>query len=215
MTLRSSTPKNRPAAQLQRLCWGHAAGAASRVVTLLLVLAAGAVVLLLAGHLRAREQVVAALEDQVQAAERHVQSLSRADAGMPAQAPLSEWQWRRYSEAIAQLNAPWPAIFDVMERMGTLEAVPIGIEPDIQAGRTRIVIEARTLPQAYAYLDRLSQDPGVRRVQLIRHELAVMQRPGPALASAGRVPNPAAAGLVRMTADVFWRFKSAFSESAS
>lgn len=203
MTMRPANLMRRPAARLHALCWGHSAGPLSRVVTLLLVLAACALVLSIAGRLQAKGRELAALEEQVQAAQRQAQSLSRRGPGTQAGAPpMSESQWRRYSEAIAQLNAPWPAMFDVMERVGTADAVPIGIEPDIQAGRTRIVIEAQTLPQAYAYLDRLLHDPGVRRVQPIRHELAA--RAVPAAVRSGTVS-------VRMTADIFWRLEPALA----
>ncbi len=188
---------------MHALCWGNSAGPVSSVVTLLLLMAACAVALFVALGLQAKDRKLVALEEQVQAAQRQAQSLSRRGPGTPVGAPpMSESQWRRYSEAIAQLNAPWPAMFDVMERVGTAEAVPIGIEPDIQAGRTRIMIEAQTLPQAYAYLDRLLHDPGVRRVQPIRHELAARAAPA-------AVPSGTAS--VRMTADIFWRLEPALA----
>ena len=46
----------------------------------------------------------------------------------------------------------------------------VSIEPDQRAGSVRVVAEARSLPAALAYAQRLGSAPGIRDVHLTRHE---------------------------------------------
>lgn len=173
--------------------FGHASSSWGRVLTLLLLLSAmGALAWSLASsHAATQERL--ALTDEVLVAERQAQAMQRSPVRAAVQPKLSESQWRRYGDVVAQLNAPWPAIFDLMERTKVQNVALIGLEPDMQARRIRIVIEGKSLADLYAYLERLSQAPEVSGVRPLRHEVQDKHPYQP----------------IRMTADVDWQAASA------
>ncbi|MEZ5500657.1 MAG: hypothetical protein R3E77_14690 [Steroidobacteraceae bacterium] len=84
--------------------------------------------------------------------------------------------------AIGELNTPWS------ELLGDLEAATkdshddialLAIEPDREHGNLRLAAEARSLPAALAYVQRLQHCATLRMPVLDHHEIQVKERERP------------------------------------
>lgn len=78
--------------------------------------------------------------------------------------------------AINDLTTPWSDLLRELELASadSKESVAIlGVEPDREKREVRIVAEARTLPIALAYVERLQKSAALRFPMLERHELQV------------------------------------------
>jgi hypothetical protein len=73
-----------------------------------------------------------------------------------------------------QLAVPWSSLLAELEAASQDVASTVSllqIEPDVQKHVVRITAEARTLPDALAYLERLQKSPVLRFPMLDSHEL--------------------------------------------
>lgn len=76
--------------------------------------------------------------------------------------------------ALHDLTTPWSVLLRELElasadSKGTVAV--LGVEPDRDKGEVRIAAEARTLPIALAYVERLQQSQALRYPMLERHEV--------------------------------------------
>jgi hypothetical protein len=75
---------------------------------------------------------------------------------------------------VAELAAPWSILLRELETasedIGGAVAV-LAVEPDREKGRVRIVAEARDLPTALAYIERLQKSRALRFPMLDSHEV--------------------------------------------
>lgn len=89
---------------------------------------------------------------------------------------------RAAAQAVAVLNVPWRdllgSVEEVTARFGKDVAL-LGIEPDLDAGKVRLVAETRSLPVALGYLAQLQAAGALHGALLDRHEVQadVAQRP--------------------------------------
>lgn len=78
--------------------------------------------------------------------------------------------------AIDDLTTPWSDLLRELELAsadsnGTVAV--LGVEPDRQKREVRVIAEARTLPIALAYVERLQKSAALRYPMLERHEVQV------------------------------------------
>jgi hypothetical protein len=75
---------------------------------------------------------------------------------------------------VTELSAPWSLLLQELEtasqEVGGSIAV-LAVEPDREKGRIRIVAEARDLPTALAYIERLQKSRALRFPMLDSHEV--------------------------------------------
>jgi hypothetical protein len=75
---------------------------------------------------------------------------------------------------VTELSAPWSLLLQELEAasqdVGGAVAV-LAVEPDREKGRVRIVAEARDLPTALAYIERLQKSNALRFPMLDSHEV--------------------------------------------
>ncbi len=69
-----------------------------------------------------------------------------------------------------QLNVPWAAILDGLERHATQDIALLGIEPDAVQGRLRLAFEARRLQSLVDFAQRLGESSAFERVALVKHD---------------------------------------------
>lgn len=83
---------------------------------------------------------------------------------------------------IRELGAPWSLLLQELETAsqdaGGAVAV-LAVEPDREKGRVRIVAEARDLPTALAYIQRLQKSRALRFPMLDSHEVRTEDRDQP------------------------------------
>src|SRR5258708_4081462 len=76
--------------------------------------------------------------------------------------------------ALAELTSPWSRLLQVLEQTsaesGGRVAV-LGVEPDREKHQLRVIAEARTLPIALAYVQRLQASDALRFPMLESHEV--------------------------------------------
>jgi hypothetical protein len=80
------------------------------------------------------------------------------------------------------LGAPWAILLQELEAASHDEAgnvAVLGVEPDREKGRIRIVAEGRDLPAALAYIQRLQRSRALRFPILDSHEIRTEDRDQP------------------------------------
>lgn len=86
---------------------------------------------------------------------------------------LSAGMQKAQEDILARLSLPWVALFKALEGAQDGTIALLAIEPNIKTGTVRLTAESGSLERALAYLDRLQQQPALREVTLIEHEIAV------------------------------------------
>ena len=84
--------------------------------------------------------------------------------------------------AIAELATPWTALLKELERAGEDSqgsVAALAVEPDRAKHEVVLLAEARTLPDALAYVERLQDSTALRHPMLASHEIQtkVAERP--------------------------------------
>lgn len=83
---------------------------------------------------------------------------------------LTNVQLNSINAVIRQLNAPWHAMFDVIERTAVPNVGILSLEPVPERGQILITAEARSSADMLAYLQSLQRQPEIARVDLLRHK---------------------------------------------
>lgn len=147
---------------------GRGSGPAARAAAVAALLAAMATLAAVGWHAVVLQQQRSALEAQVQARLAQTQSRQiKPTAGPP---PLSAAQVDAWNSVIRQINAPWPAIFDLLEERTPRDIALLSVEPEVRRGVLRITAEARTLEALLDYAHVLRGSALVADVTLVRHE---------------------------------------------
>lgn len=71
----------------------------------------------------------------------------------------------------AQLNYSWQPAFDALAAARSSKIALVSLDAVQATSRLKLVAEARQLADAIAYIETLQQQPGVRRVELLQHEV--------------------------------------------
>ncbi len=84
--------------------------------------------------------------------------------------------------AFAELTTPWSALLQDLELASAQtdgSVAVLGVEPDREKRQVRVLAEARTLPLALAYVERLQKSHALRYPMLESHEVQLKdpQRP--------------------------------------
>jgi len=77
-------------------------------------------------------------------------------------------------DAVAELATPWSVLLQELERAGEDSdgsVAVLAVEPDREKRQVRVVAEARTLPIALAYVERLQKSAALRYPMLESHEV--------------------------------------------
>lgn len=104
---------------------------------------------------------------------------SRRNTGM---GPVAAGVVEEAEPLVGELGAPWSVLLQELETAshdsGGAVAV-LAVEPDREKGRIRIVAEARDLPTALAYIERLQKSNALRYPMLDSHEVRTEDRDQP------------------------------------
>jgi hypothetical protein len=148
----------------------HPTGRGSRIGLWLLV--AGALVALGAiayqRHL-AREMVAleARLSEMRSMASRSAPALSEREADTPEVRD----QIKKANAVLQQMNVPWSELFAAIESAENGQVALLAVQPDARSHSVLIGGEAKDLPAALGYLERLERTKRLRDVVLMTHEL--------------------------------------------
>jgi hypothetical protein len=148
----------------------HPTGRGSRIGPLLLV--AGALVALGAvsyqRHL-ARDVVVreAQLSEMRGMASRSAPALSERESDTPEVRD----QIKKANAVLQQMNVPWGELFAAIESAEHGNVALLAVQPDARSHSVLIGGEARDLPAALAYMERLERTRRLRDVVLLTHEV--------------------------------------------
>lgn len=71
----------------------------------------------------------------------------------------------------AQLEYSWQPAFDALAAAGSGKIALVSLDAAQAKSQLKLLAEARQLADAIAYIDTLQQQPGVRRVELLQHEI--------------------------------------------
>ena len=131
-----------------------------------IVLAFGAAGAVLAGiQFHASNQTLAGLELRLE----DIESARNVGRGTVSTGAAEE-----AAPVVAELGAPWSMLLEELESasqdIGGAIAV-LAVEPDRDKGRLRIVAEARDLPTALLYVERLQKSKALRFPMLDSHEI--------------------------------------------
>jgi hypothetical protein len=74
-------------------------------------------------------------------------------------------------ETVDRLSMPWERLFGALEAAASEEVALLGIEPDAKAGTVLISGDSKDYLSALAYVLNLSRGDGLKRVQLVRHQV--------------------------------------------
>ncbi len=72
-----------------------------------------------------------------------------------------------------ELAYSWQPAFDALDAARSGKIALVSLDAVQAKSQLRLVAEARRLADAIAYIDVLQQQPGVRRVELLQHEVQV------------------------------------------
>ncbi len=75
------------------------------------------------------------------------------------------------NQAIARLNVPWSDMLDALEASATNEIALLNIEPTVQTGSVKLMVEAKTTEDMFAFIQNLSRQTFFQKVLLTKHEI--------------------------------------------
>lgn len=78
---------------------------------------------------------------------------------------------RTRSQVSAQLAYSWQPAFEALAAARSSKIALVSLDAVQSTSRLKLVAEARHLADAIAFIDALQQQPGIRRVELLQHEL--------------------------------------------
>ncbi|MBD3813350.1 hypothetical protein [Thiobacillus sp.] len=78
---------------------------------------------------------------------------------------------RTRSQVSAQLAYSWQPAFEALAAARSGKIALVSLDAVQSTSRLKLVAEARHLADAIAFIDALQQQPGIRRVELLQHEL--------------------------------------------
>lgn len=133
-----------------------------------LLIAGAAGVLLVAADYRSVAAQGAGLEARLGA----IRPGSRAGVGSKAAGRAAE----EAGAAVAELATPWSLLLQELEAAGADSKGSIAVlavEPDREKRQVQVLAEARTLPIALAYVERLQKSRALRYPMLVNHEVQV------------------------------------------
>jgi len=110
---------------------------------------------------------LAATEDALRAALAGARAVPAADAAWQRLSPSQRNAWNQVAR---QLNTPWSALLDALERATPNEVAIVSIEPDGAQGSVRLQAEAKTLDELLAYVSALKNTQPFESAALVKHE---------------------------------------------
>ncbi len=78
---------------------------------------------------------------------------------------------RTRAQVSAQLAYSWQPAFEALAAARSGKIALVSLDAVQSTARLKLVAEARHLADAIAFIDALQQQPGIRRVELLQHEL--------------------------------------------
>lgn len=78
---------------------------------------------------------------------------------------------RTRAQVSAQLAYSWQPAFEALTAAHSSKIALVSLDAVQTTSRLKLAAEARHLADAIAYIDALQQQPGIRRVELLQHEL--------------------------------------------
>lgn len=113
----------------------------------------------------------ALLRAQARAQARSEAAAARAPTPAPLRAPVPAAQANAVNAAVLQLNLPWRALHDAVQRATPATIALLALEPDAKKRSLRITAEARSSDDMIGYVEQLRQQDGFSAVGLVRHEI--------------------------------------------
>lgn len=91
-------------------------------------------------------------------------------AAQPATA-VSREEFAGARDTVQRLSMPWTRLFGALEHAASDRVALLAIEPDPKTGSVLISGDSRDYLAVLTYVASLSREPGLSRVQLVRHEV--------------------------------------------
>jgi len=111
----------------------------------------------------------AALQSEYAALER---AMARGQAAQAKTEPaLSPALIASANASIGQLNIPWPAIFQAVDRAATNQVGLLAFEPDVAQRLLRLSGETKTVAAMLGFVKRLHAQPAIGAARLLHHEI--------------------------------------------
>lgn len=113
-----------------------------------------------------------AQDNQVRSAALGQAARRAADAAVvPEPTPTDRRREAQARRLLVQLDAPWNELFTLLERHASPQVGLLRLDPDAATGQVRLTALAKDLGAMAAWLRALEQDPHLREVQLLQHQI--------------------------------------------
>jgi hypothetical protein len=97
---------------------------------------------------------------------------ARAELSLVADArPVGDDEYAFARDTARRLTTPWSALFRALEGARTDRVALLSVEPDLERRTVSISGEAKDYLAALSYVASLGEQPGLRNVHLVRHEV--------------------------------------------
>lgn len=113
-------------------------------------------------------QEAATLEPKLAASQQPRRASKSKDIKVSAQ---TEAEARQMEAVIQQLALPWDSLFKALEDTKSAKVALLAIEPDPKKGNLVIAAEAKNTSDVLRYIDKLQDEPMLRDVFLIQHQV--------------------------------------------
>lgn len=133
-------------------------------------------------YAKASEQVTRASASLMQWQSRH-QTVHATELKIPSE--KLETEQRREKEIIAALAFPWPSLFRQLEDTADDDVAILAIQPDARKGQLHIDAEAKDYEAVTSYIERLTSQPQLHDVHLLKHQVEVDSKQQPVTFSIG------------------------------
>jgi Tfp pilus assembly protein PilN len=170
------------ASSRQSAWWGHASGRRWRLTSALMLLIVAGLAGVQLWQSWQLWQAQAAVRTELRAVEAGRERALAMNGGKPstartgtaaptsAQAQALRDHRSALNRIVRQLNTPWSAVFDALERQTPDDIAILAIEPDSSRGTIRLQAEAKSLDPLLAYAQSLQGRGVLGQLVLIKHE---------------------------------------------
>ena len=90
---------------------------------------------------------------------------------LPAASGFSSEEAGYARETLRRLATPWEPLFQALEAAKTEHVSLLAIEPNVEGRSVTITAEAKDYLAALTFVARLNDEPALKRVHLLRHEV--------------------------------------------
>jgi Tfp pilus assembly protein PilN len=128
-------------------------------------------------ELRTTQQASAHVQDSINAAMRRARASQQEQKLEAEPTPAERAEITQARAASTQLNYPWDAVFDAIEKAQHPDVALLSIDPKSKTGQIRLTAEAKDAAAMTSYIANLQHSPMLGRALLTSHQMQI-QQPG-------------------------------------